>query len=324
MSELEQQLVKYLTDVHAIEQQALAQMRVSPDLAAEPRLAEAFSEHCHETIEHEQRIRERLSDHGARPSTVKDLLGTLTGKGFAAFARVQPDTPGKLTAHAFSYEHMELATYVMLGRVATLAGDEPTAATAHDICEQEQTMADRLAACFERAADASLDGTPESELPDRVTTYLADAHAIEQQSLALLDRAPSLAGTGSLAAIYARHREETERQAGALERRLSALGAAPSRIKDAALRVGALNWGLFFQAQPDTPAKLAAFSFAFEHLEIASYELLRAVALRAEDAETAELAQEHARQERGAAGEIRGEFDAALDESLQFRSAAAG
>lgn len=29
----------------------------------------------------------------------------------------------------------------------------------------------------------------------------------------------------------------------------------------------ALNGGAFFQAHPDTPAKLADFAFAFEHLE---------------------------------------------------------
>src|SRR3954451_15184951 len=140
MTDLEQQLVKYLTDVHAIEQQALAQMRVAPALASDPHLAEAFSAHCEETLDHERSIRELLVAHDAKPAVIKDLLGTLTGKGFAAFARVQPDTPGKLTAHAFSYEHMELAAYVMLGRVATLAGDEASAAASRHICAQEQAM----------------------------------------------------------------------------------------------------------------------------------------------------------------------------------------
>ena len=41
------------------------------------------------------------------------------------------------------------------------------------------------------------------------------------------------------------------------------------------MRIGGLNIGAFFAAQPDTPAKLAGFAFAFEHLEIAAYELLR-------------------------------------------------
>jgi hypothetical protein len=46
------------------------------------------------------------------------------------------------------------------------------------------------------------------------------------------------------------------------------------------MRLGALNWGGFFAVQPDTRAKLAGFAYAFEHLEIGAYELLRRVAQR--------------------------------------------
>jgi len=47
------------------------------------------------------------------------------------------------------------------------------------------------------------------------------------------------------------------------------------------LRIGGVNLGAFFGAQPDTPSKLAGFAFGFEHLEIAAYEqLLRVGATR--------------------------------------------
>ncbi len=46
----------------------------------------------------------------------------MTGQGFALFAKFQPDTPGKLVAHAYSYEHMELAAYDLLGRMAERGG----------------------------------------------------------------------------------------------------------------------------------------------------------------------------------------------------------
>jgi ferritin-like metal-binding protein YciE len=82
------------------------------------------------------------------------------------------------------------------------------------------------------------------------------------------------------------------------------------------LRLGALNWGTFFQAQPDTPAKLAAFAFAFEHLEIAGYELLRRVAIRAGDTETEQVASLILTEEHAAAHLIRSLFDQALDASL--------
>src|SRR3981081_2434407 len=66
MKSLDDQLTKYLTDAHSIEQQALAQMRVAPELAGDPEIASAFSQHLTETEGHERLVRERLSRPGAR------------------------------------------------------------------------------------------------------------------------------------------------------------------------------------------------------------------------------------------------------------------
>jgi ferritin-like metal-binding protein YciE len=316
MSSLQEQLTKYLTDLHAIEQQALAQMRAAPVLAGNPELAEVFAHHCRETVEHECAIRERLGDRGASPTVVKDLLGTLTGKGFVAFARAQPDTPGKLLVHAFSYEHMELAAYEMLAAVARRAGEQTVLATAQKIASQEDAMAARLSAHFDDAVDASLRDVDVDRLGEQLDRYLADAHAIEAQSLQLLDRAPKLAGVDELAAVYAEHRVETEGQLERVSEQMQKRGGSPSRIKDAVLRLGGLNWSAFFQAQPDTPAKLAAFSYAFEHLEIGAYEMLRRVASRAQDQETEQLAAGILAQERAAAKRLHSLFDAALEASL--------
>lgn len=64
-----------------------------------------------------------------------------------------------------------------------------------------------------------------ADLQEQVTKDLTDAHSIEAQALTLLSKAPRLAGDGAR---------------------------------------GALNWGLFFRVQPDTPHKLAAFAYAFD------------------------------------------------------------
>ena len=50
---IQEQLTKYLTDIHSIEQQALAQMHDAPQLAGDEALASAFREHCIETERHE-------------------------------------------------------------------------------------------------------------------------------------------------------------------------------------------------------------------------------------------------------------------------------
>jgi len=313
---LEEQLVKYLTDVHSIEQQALVQMKASPGMAGDERIAAAFLDHLTETEGHESLVSERLEAYGAKPSKIKDLAGTLTGAGFGAFAKAQPDTPGKLVAHAFSYEHMEEAAYDLLGRVARRAGDNATVEAAGLIEAQERAMGDRLAQCFDLAVDAALRELDPDDLSQQLDKYLADAHAIEAQALVLLGKAPGLAGSPELASAYSSHREETEGHQRLVAARLDARGSSPSRLKDAALSIGALNSGAFFGAQPDTPAKLAAFAYAFEHLEIAAYELLRRVAARVGDEETEHVADRILGEENAAAAHVRSLFDQALDASL--------
>jgi ferritin-like metal-binding protein YciE len=315
--DLDDQLDKYLADAHSIEEQALAQLRTAPDIAGDPELSEAFREHLLETQRHERLVRERLEARGGSPSRFKKLVMEVGGKGFILFARSQPDTPGKLTAHAYSYEALEQASYELLRRVAIRAGDDETANVATVILEDEYAMADRLAARFDRAAAASLRDVHREDLAEHVTTYLADAHALEQQAIGLLQQGEKLGGDPALTAIYTEHLAETREQARRVEERLAALDSSPSRIKDAAMRIGAFNWGGFFAAHPDTPGKLAAFAYAFEHLEIAGYELLARVAAQAEDAETEALAHRIADEERAAAHKIAAQFDRAAAVALQ-------
>jgi ferritin-like metal-binding protein YciE len=314
---IDEQLTTYLTDAHAIEVQALAQMRAVPDLAGDPELAEAFRVHCRETERHEQRVRARLEARGAGPSRVKDLAGQGTGKAFVLFARSQPDTTGKLTAHALSYEHLEWAAYDLLARVARRAGDEETEALAVELRDEEAAMAERLEDSMDRAVAASLREQGSGEIRALVPTYLADAHAIEGQAVGLLSKAPGIVHDEALAAIFAEHLEETRGHQATLERLLEARDAKPNAVKDAALRLGALNWGAFFAAQPDTPAKLAGFAHAFEFLEVGAYGLLARVAARADDAEVARAANEIAGEERAAAERIADAFDGAVDAALR-------
>jgi ferritin-like metal-binding protein YciE len=323
VTNLGDQLTKYLTDAHSIEQQALAQLRVAPDLAGDDEIAAAFARHLTETEGHESLVRERLEARGASPASVKDLVGTLTGKGFTAFARSQPDTTGKLVAHAFSYEHMELAAYDILARVADRAGDDETGQAARHILEQERAMAERLAGLFDRAVETALREVAPDDLNDQLDKYLADAHAIEAQAIGLLEKGPDIAGSRELATAFEEHLAETEQHQRLIDERLEARGAGPSKIKDAALRLGALNWGMFFQAQPDTPVKLAAFAYAFEHLEIAAYELLSRVARRVGDTATEAVAQRILAEERAAASRIHSLFEEALDSSLHAQGVSA-
>lgn len=316
--DLDEQLTMYLMDAHAIELQALEQVKRARKVAGDPEIAAAFSAHVRETERHRTYVEDRLMVRGFAPGAPhKDMSGKITGMGMALFARLQPDTPGKLMVHAFSYEHMELAAYELLGLLAERAGDHATVETARMIAEEEEAMAGRLAAGFDRAVAASLEPLGPDEIGEQLDKYLADAHAVEVQAESLLARAPKMAGAEELSTAFEEHLVQTRHHAELVEARLRAREGSPSAIKDAALRLGGLNLGMFFKSQQDTPAKLAGFAYAFEHLEIAAYELLGRVAARADDSGTVAAVNTILPQERAAALRIRGLFAEALQASLE-------
>ncbi|HEX4718441.1 MAG TPA: DUF892 family protein [Thermoleophilaceae bacterium] len=320
---LHEQLHKYLSDIHSIEVQALAQMRSAPDMAGDPQLAEIFRQHERETEEHERLIEQRLEAHGESPNKLKDIAGQVTGKGFVLFAKFNPDTPGKLAAHAHAYEAMEEAAYEFLSRVAERAGDEETADVARRILEQEKAMKARVFENLGIAVEASLKEKDAGDMEEELVKYLADAHAIEGQAIQMLESAPKIVEEPRLAKVFEDHLEETRAQQEIIKARLDAHDASPNKLQDAAMRLGALNWGGFFKAQPDTPAKLAGFNYAFEHLEIAAYEELWRVAERAGDQETIRVAERIEGEERAAANAIAANWDLALQASLESVGAVA-
>jgi ferritin-like metal-binding protein YciE len=312
----QEQLVEYLADAHSIEEQALVQMRRAPGLAGDERLAAAFDEHLVETERHERLVRSRLEAHDADPSRLKDLAGKAGGWGMLLFAKTQPDTPGKLTAHAYSYEHMELATYELLCRAADAAGDEETASIAAGIAVEECRMGERLEDLFDPAVEASLRDLAPDDLGEQLNRYLADAHALEQQAIQLLEAGPKLVDDEPLAGLFEAHLEETRRHARLVSERLEARDANGSKLKDLALRAGGLNIGAFFGVQPDTTQKLSGFAYAFEHLEVGAYELLKRVAIRAGDTETVAMTATILAEERAAAEKVASTWDRTMRDRM--------
>jgi UDP-glucose 4-epimerase len=305
----DEQLVKYLADVHSIELQALAQLRAAPKIAGDERLCQAFEQHLVETEDQERRVRERLEVLGGEPSKLKDAAGKAGGWGMVAFAASQPDTPGKLVMHAFSYEHMELAAYELLKRLAERAGDEETARMAAAIAAEEERMAERLEQSFDAAVEVSLGAVDENQLTSALLAYLRDVHAIEGQAEELLKASAERVDDEELEAAFRDHLEQTKDHRERIATLLEERGARPSLVKDAMLKAGGLNLSGFFGAQPDSSTKLAGFAFAFEHLEVAAYELLQRVAARAGDEVVVAAAGEILADERRAAKRIAATWD---------------
>ena len=226
--------------------------------------------------------------------------------------------------HAYSYEHMELAAYELLRRVAERAGD----------AARSPMSRGASAPTSERWPTASRsDGTPRSTrrcakdaeaTAGEIVTYLRDAHALEAQAIQLLEAGPAIAGFDELATVFREHLEQSREHQRAVDERLEELGGSPGRMQALALRGGALNLGAFFGVQPDTPVKLAGFAYAFEALECGAYELLGRTARRAGDTATAELAGRILAEERVAAERVAATWDAAVDALVRERAGVSG
>jgi ferritin-like metal-binding protein YciE len=156
-----------------------------------------------------------------------------------------------------------------------------------------------------------------SNTQDLVATYLRDAYAMEHQSLTTLEAAEKIAGDIDLEQTIRGHVTETKQHITHVGTRLEQLGESPSKLKNLAGKVGAVVLGAGVAVQRDTPGKLLAVAYAYEHFEIAAYELLRRVAERAGDVETVAVADRILAQERSAAQKLSWSFDAVVDASLE-------
>ena len=155
-STMEEQLVSYLTDAHALEQHVDAVLAGALRMTDVPEVRGPVEHHKQETERHLSLLEERLRAHGASPSKVKDAGMTLGALGLGLFQRARSDSVGKLARDAFVAEHLEIAAYEMLERVAARAGDQETAEVARRNKADEQAMADKIATLWDLAVDLSL------------------------------------------------------------------------------------------------------------------------------------------------------------------------
>jgi ferritin-like metal-binding protein YciE len=156
----------------------------------------------------------------------------------------------------------------------------------------------------------------ENRIQEQLVRYLTEAHAMEKQSIQLLEKAPDIAGDEEIGAIYRAHLLQTQEHERYVGGRLAAYGSSPSTVRDTAMQAGAVVIGLVAQAAPDTPVRLATTAFAFENLEVAAYRVLQRLATRAGDTATLSVVERILEQEEAAAELVAGTFDRALEITL--------
>jgi ferritin-like metal-binding protein YciE len=155
--QLEQQLVKHIGEAHAMEQNVIRMLDSMIATTEDPEIVEALRLHRVESEEHRDRMARRLDAHGASPSVVKDVGGIMGAlmKGVVDLAR--GEKAGRNARDGYATEHMEIASYQLLERVARRAGDEETAQAAAQNRADEERMAKLIEDRWDRFAELSLE-----------------------------------------------------------------------------------------------------------------------------------------------------------------------
>jgi len=153
---LEQQLVKHIDEAYAMEQNVLRMLDGMISTTDDAQMRKDLEQHRGETEQQAERLKERLEAHGSSPSVVKEaggIMGALL-KQVADLAR--SEKAGRNARDGFATEHMEIASYELLERVATRAGDTATAEVASRNRAEEEQMAQKIASSWDKVVDLSL------------------------------------------------------------------------------------------------------------------------------------------------------------------------
>ncbi len=156
MGQLQEQLIKHIDEAHALEQNVLRMLDGMISTTDDPEILDALEYHKVQTQKHADRMAERLEAHEATPSAVKQIGGVLGALAKMPLDFVRGEKAGRNARDAYATEHLEIASYELLRRIAEKAGDEQTALAAQEIIAEEQAMAKLIEANWDTFAELSL------------------------------------------------------------------------------------------------------------------------------------------------------------------------
>jgi ferritin-like metal-binding protein YciE len=134
-----------LQEAHAMEQNVMRMLDGMISTTDNPGMIDALEHHKVETERHRRRIEERLDAHGASSSSVLDVAGILGALAKLPVDMVRGEKAARNARDAFATEHLEIASYELLERIARQAGDDDTAKMARENRRDEEAMAEKLA-----------------------------------------------------------------------------------------------------------------------------------------------------------------------------------
>jgi ferritin-like metal-binding protein YciE len=156
MTDIETQLVNHIDEAHALEQTVIRMLDGLIETADDPEIIDRLEHHRLESQQHESLMLARLEAHGSAPSMVRQAAGMLEALMKMPLDMVRSEATGRGVRDAYVTEHLEIASYELLRRVAQRAGDEETAEACRSILEQERAMAQFLEEKWDVAVEQSL------------------------------------------------------------------------------------------------------------------------------------------------------------------------
>lgn len=154
--QLKEQLVKHIDEALAMEQNVLRMLDGMIETTEDDEIKNELRHHKLETEQHAERMEKRLEAHGASPSIVKEAGGIAGALMKGVLDKARPEKAGRNARDGYATEHMEIASYQLLERIAQKAGDEETAEAARLNRADEEAMAKKLDAHWDKFAELSL------------------------------------------------------------------------------------------------------------------------------------------------------------------------
>ncbi|PZP61974.1 MULTISPECIES: ferritin-like domain-containing protein [Pseudoxanthomonas] len=146
MTTIEDTLLDWLRNAHAMEQQAEQMLQAqAARIEHYPELKARIEQHLVETQGQQRILEQCLERLGSAPSLIKDTLGKAAAFGQAIGGSMNADEIVKGSIASYVFEQMEIATYTTLIAAARAAGDLETVRACEQILPQEQAMAQWLA-----------------------------------------------------------------------------------------------------------------------------------------------------------------------------------
>jgi ferritin-like metal-binding protein YciE len=156
VTDLVSQLIKHLDEAHAMEQTVEKMLDGMLQTTDDPEIVDRLEHHKLETQHHAGTMRRLLEAHDAQPSMVRQAAGMLEALMKMPLDMVRGEKSGRNARDGYASEHLEIASYELLKRIAQKAGDEETARACDEILEQERAMAAFFEANWDRFAELSL------------------------------------------------------------------------------------------------------------------------------------------------------------------------